>query len=189
MVGREELHGGLKIPSQAETFVKASANVRKKQEAVQKRKMLRGDKTSFNVGDRVLLRNIKELQRKGGKMERTSLGPLVILSLKGKLATLASLDAPQKTIANIDLLSQFIEPEERIPAKLKKVGTSPLASPSPPSPLPPSSPDPPPGKISGERQPTQSNGTFSYVTLSIIMLSSLLNDYTVWNFQFLNEYG
>ena len=195
MVGREELHGGLKIPSQAETFVKASANVRKKQEAVQKRKMLRGDKTSFNVGDKVLLLNIKELQRKGGKMERSSLGPLVILSLKGKLATLASLDAPQKTIANIDLLSPFIEPEERIPAKLKKVGTSPLASPSPPSlppppsPPPPSSPDPPPGTISGERQPTQSNGTFSYVTLSIIMLSSLLNDYTVLNFQFLNEYG
>ena len=191
MVGREELHGGLKIPAQAETFVKASANVLKKQKAVLKRKMLRGDKTSFNVGDKVLLLNIKELQRKGGKMERSSLGPLVILSLKGKLATLASLDAPQKTIANIDLLSQFIEPEERIPAKLKKVGTSPLASPSPPSSPspPPSSPDPPPGTISGERQPTQSNGTFSYVTLSIIMLSSLLNDYTVLNFQFLNEYG
>ena len=72
MVGREELHGGLKITSQAETFVKASANARKKQEAVLKRKMLRGDKTSFNVGDKVLLRNIKELQRKGGKMERSS---------------------------------------------------------------------------------------------------------------------
>ena len=116
-------------------------------------------------------------------MEDALLGPLVILSVRGKLATLASLDAPQKTVANIDLLTHFIEPEERIPAKLKKVGTSPLASPSPLPPPPPSSPDPPTGTLPGERQPTQSNGTFSYVTLSIIMLSSLLNDY-VLNFQF-----
>ena len=75
MVGREELHGGLKNTSQAETFVKATANVRKKQEAVKKRKMLRGDKTSFNIGDQVLLQNIKELQRKGGKME-DMVGPI-----------------------------------------------------------------------------------------------------------------
>ena len=51
MVGREELHGGIKIPAQAETFVKARANVLKKQKAVLKRKILRGDKTSFNVGE------------------------------------------------------------------------------------------------------------------------------------------
>ncbi|CAL8283363.1 unnamed protein product [Boreogadus saida] len=62
----------------------------------------------------------------------------------------------RKTVANSDNLTHFIEPEERIPAKLKKVGTSPLASPSPPPPPPPpSSPDPPLGTLPGERQPSQ----------------------------------
>ncbi|CAL8236782.1 unnamed protein product [Arctogadus glacialis] len=74
--------------------------------------------------------------------------------VKGKFATLASLNSPRKTVANIDNLTHFIEPEERIPAKLKKVGTSPLASPSPP---PPSSPDPPLGTSPGERQPSQTD--------------------------------
>ncbi|CAL8403351.1 unnamed protein product [Arctogadus glacialis] len=85
-------------------------------------------------------------------MESTFLGPFVVLLVRGKFATLASLNSPRKTVANIDNLTHFIEPEERIPAKLKKVGTSPLASPSPPPP-PPSSPDPPLG--TGERQPSQ----------------------------------
>ena len=137
----------------------------------------------FTIGDQVLIKNVKEQERKGGKMESTFLGPLVVLQVRGKFATLASLNSPRKTVANVDILTHFIEPE-RIPAKLKKVGTSPLASPSPPS------PDPPLGTLPGERQPSQSNSTFSYVTLySIIMISSLFNYYNVFNLQFLNESG
>ncbi|CAL8250633.1 unnamed protein product [Boreogadus saida] len=78
--------------------------------------------------------------------------------VRGKYATLASLNTPRKTVANSDNLTHFIEPEERIPAKMKKVGTSPLASPSPPpppTPPTPSSPDPPLGTLPGERQPSQ----------------------------------
>ena len=141
----------------------------------------------FTIGDQVLIKNVKAQERKGGKMESTFLGPLVVLQVRGKFATLASLNSPRKTVANVDILTHFIEPEERIPAKLKKVGTSPLASPSPPP--PPSSPDPPLGTL-GERQPSPSNSTFSYVTLySIIMISSLFNYYNVFNLQFLNESG
>ena len=144
----------------------------------------------FTIGDQVLIKNVKEQERKGGKMESTFLGPLVVLQVRGKFATLASLNSPRKTVANVDLLTHFIDQGERIPAKLKKVGNSPLASPSPsPPPPPPSSPDPPLGTL-GERQPSPSNSTFSYVTLySIIMISSLFNYYNVFNLQFLNESG
>ena len=116
-------------------------------------------------------------------MESTFLGPYVVLMVRGKYATLASLSTPRKTVANSDNLTHFIEPEERIPAKLKKVGTSPLASPSPPPPPPtpptPSSPDPPLGTLPGERQPSQSNSTFSYVTLSIIRISKSVFSNTI----------
>ncbi|CAL8403333.1 unnamed protein product [Arctogadus glacialis] len=120
--------------------------------------MKKGEVAVFTIGDQVLIKNVKEQERKGGKMESTFLGPFVVLLVRGKFDTLASLNSPRKTVANIDNLTHFIEPEERIPAKLKKVGTSPLASPSPPPP-PPSSPDPPLGTLPGERQPSQSNST------------------------------
>ena len=93
----------------------------KKQEAVRKLKLKKGDEAHFSIGDQVLIKNVKELQRQGGKMESALLGPLVLLSMRGKLALLASLDAPTPK-KNIDLLT-LIEPEERFPAKLKKVGT------------------------------------------------------------------
>ena len=182
MVLTEEVYRGL--DKQEDTFKVVNKNVAKKQEAVRKRKIKKGEVAVFTVGDQVLIKNVKEQERKGGKMESTFLGPLVVLQVRGKFATLASLNSPRKTVANVDILTHFIEPE-RIPAKLKKVGTSPLASPSPP----PSSPDPPLGTLPGERQPSQSNSTFSYVTLySIIMISSLFN-YYVFNLQFLNESG
>ena len=186
MVLTEEVYRGL--DKQEDTFKVVNKNVAKKHEAVRKRKIKKGEVGVFTIGDQVLIKNVKAQERKGGKMESTFLGPLVVLQVRGKFATLASLNSPRKTVANVDILTHFIEPEERIPAKLKKVGTSPLASPSPPP--PPSSPDPPLGTLPGERQPSQSNSTFSYVTLySIIMISSLFNYYNVFNLQFLNESG
>ena len=185
MVLTEEVYRGL--DKQEDTFKVVNKNVAKKQEAVRKRKIKKGEVGVFTIGDQVLIKNVKAQERKGGKMESTFLGPLVVLQVRGKFATLASLNSPRKTVANVDILTHFIEPE-RIPAKLKKVGTSPLASPSPPP--PPSSPDPPLGTLPGERQPSQSNSTFSYVTLySIIMISSLFNYYNVFNLQFLDESG
>ncbi|CAL8264520.1 unnamed protein product [Gadus morhua 'NCC'] len=147
-----EVYRGL--DKQEDTFKVVNKNVAKKQEAVRKRKIKKGEVGVFTIGDQVLIKNVKEQERKGGKMESTFLGPLVVLQVRGKFATLASLNSPRKTVANVDLLTHFIEPE-RIPAKLKKVGTSPLASPSPPP--PPSSPDPPLGTLPGERQPSQTD--------------------------------
>ena len=147
MVLTEEVYRGL--DKQEDTFKVVNKNVAKKQEAVRKRKIKKGEVGVFTIGDQVLIKNVKAQERKGGKMESTFLGPLVVLQVRGKFATLASLNSPRKTVANVDILTHFIEPEERIPAKLKKVGTSPLASPSPPP--PPSSPDPPLGTLPGER--------------------------------------
>ncbi|CAL8283342.1 unnamed protein product [Boreogadus saida] len=62
-----------------ETFKAVNKNVAKKQEAVRKRKIQKGEVAVFNIGDQVLIKNVKEQERKGGKMESTFLGPYVVL--------------------------------------------------------------------------------------------------------------
>lgn len=62
-------------------------------------------------------------------MESEMLGPLKIPDIKGKIDSLSN--NTTKTVANIDLITPFTEPEERFPAKLRKVSNSPLACPRP----------------------------------------------------------
>ncbi|XP_037624969.1 uncharacterized protein LOC119487946 isoform X3 [Sebastes umbrosus] len=58
------------------------------------------------------------------------LGPYKIIELEGKIAVLATSKGKGKLQTNIDLLTHYFQPEERIPAKLKKLSDpSPLAGP------------------------------------------------------------
>ena len=81
-------------------------------------------------------------------MESDMLGPMKIRSIEGKSVILVHKLGTR--IANFDQITRYYEPEERIPAKLQKLGCpSPLASCSPsthsPSPfLPGKSPSPAP---------------------------------------------
>ena len=63
---QEEVCEGLK--NQPAVFEAVQANVLKQQDRVRKRKLEQGWDDHFQVGDRVLKRNIREEQRKGGKM-------------------------------------------------------------------------------------------------------------------------
>ena len=139
MLQKEETHEGL--TKQPLVYEKVQRNVRSSQEKIRKRKMEKGWEDNFQVGDKVLKCNIREQQRKGGKMERDMLGPFTIIQLEGKVASLKGMKN-QNTIANVDQLTPFIEPEERIPAKLLHLRKSPLAPPSPKRCCTPPSPSP-----------------------------------------------
>ena len=95
-------------------------NVTSSQRRVKKRKEDRGQEDQFKIGDNVLMKNIRGQQRKGGKLERDMLGPYKIMDLNNKVTHLRPLHGTSTIIANIDHLVHYIEPEERVPAKLKR---------------------------------------------------------------------
>ncbi|XP_030281592.1 uncharacterized protein LOC115586585 [Sparus aurata] len=128
LLNLEEPCAGLK---KREDVQHVLANVRKSQDKVRKRKEDRGQEDNFKVGELVLQKNIRQEQRKGGKLEADFLGPLKIVELEGKSADLVSQRGQRKIKVNIDHLIHYVQPEERVPAKLRKVlVSSPLAGPS-----------------------------------------------------------
>ncbi|KAI4804868.1 hypothetical protein KUCAC02_026479 [Chaenocephalus aceratus] len=82
LVEREEIHEGLK--KQEAVFTEVKINMKRSQDKVRKRKVERGQEDNFQVGDQVLRRNVRQEQRKGGKLEDDWLGPFSILELEGK---------------------------------------------------------------------------------------------------------
>jgi len=84
---------------------------------VRKRKLAQGDHDGFKVGDQVLRKNIREEQRRGGKLERDLLGPFVVTNIQGKSADLKSTKGSTVAKINIDHLKRYVEPEVRIHAK------------------------------------------------------------------------
>ena len=100
-----------------DVYTKVVENIRKGQERVKKRKLAKGDNNNFMVGDKVLRKNIREEQWKGGKLEAEWLGTYVISNIEGKSADLKSAKGSTVSKINIDHLKQYVEPEERIPAK------------------------------------------------------------------------
>ena len=74
-----------------------------------------GVNDNFVVGDKVLRINIREEQRKGGKMEAEWLGPYVISNIEGKSVDLTNPKGTTMSKISIDHLKQYVEPEERIP--------------------------------------------------------------------------
>ena len=132
---KEVMSEGLK--EQGEVYKEVIHTVQKCQEKERKRKLLHGVDDHFRVGDFVLLKNIQQEQRKGGKMESEMLGPMKIGSIEGKSVTLVHTLGTR--IANFDQITRYIVPEERIPAKMQKLGcSSPLATCSPSTRSPPS---------------------------------------------------
>ncbi|XP_033962343.1 uncharacterized protein [Pseudochaenichthys georgianus] len=126
LVEREESHEGLK--KQEAVFTEVKNNMETSQDKVRKRKIERGQEDNFQVGDQVLRRNVRQEQRKGGKLEDDWLGPDSILELEGEKAIVAK--GTTKLQTNIDHLTHYFQPEERIPAKLQKLSDpSPLAGP------------------------------------------------------------
>ncbi|XP_034541395.1 uncharacterized protein LOC117814249 [Notolabrus celidotus] len=93
------------------------ANILDSQEKVRKRKMSKGEEDNFEVGDRVLRKNIRQEQRKGGKMEPDLLGPFAIVNIEGKSADLLQCNGRTIEKINIDHLKRYVEPQPRIPAK------------------------------------------------------------------------
>ena len=79
LVEKEVVSDGLK--EQGEVYKKVIHNIQKSQDKVCKRKLLYGVDDLFSVGDLVLLQNIQQEQRKGGKMESQMLGPMEIASI------------------------------------------------------------------------------------------------------------
>ncbi|XP_033966349.1 uncharacterized protein [Pseudochaenichthys georgianus] len=132
LVQMEEVFEGLK--KQEAVFAEVKSNITKSQNKIRKKKE-GGQVDNFQVGDLVLQRNKRSEQRKGGKLDADMLGPFRILNIEGKVADLATKKGKKTRRVNIDHLKHYIQPEERIPAKLQKVlDPSPLAAPLPSTP-------------------------------------------------------
>ena len=126
LVETEEIPEGLK--KQEAVFTEVKLNMKRSQDNVRKSKVRKGQEDNFQVGDQVLRRNVRHEQRKGGKLEDDWLGPFIILELEGKKAIVGK--GTKKLQTDIDHLTHYFQPEERIPAKLQKLSDpSPLADP------------------------------------------------------------
>ncbi|XP_034054773.1 uncharacterized protein LOC117534630 isoform X2 [Gymnodraco acuticeps] len=84
LVEMEEVHEGLK--KQEAVFTEVKHNMKRSQDNVRKSKVKKGQEDNFQVGDQVLRRNVRQEQRKGGKLEDDWLGPFIILELEGEKA-------------------------------------------------------------------------------------------------------
>lgn len=121
---------------------KAKENILRVQDKVKKRRSDMGTEDHFAVGDKVLKRNVRQEQRKGGKMESGMLGPFTIVKLEGKTAHLVSKKGKSVTKYNIDQLAPYNEPEARIPRKWPRIASPACPqerTPEPPQLSPPSS--------------------------------------------------
>lgn len=98
-------------------------NVEKVREKVRKRKTRQGQEDRFEVGDKVLRKNIREEQRKGGKMGSAMLGPFTISNIEGKGVDLVSEKGKAILKVNVDHLSRYIEAEPRLPHKWPTMAT------------------------------------------------------------------
>ncbi|RXN03986.1 gypsy retrotransposon integrase 1-like protein [Labeo rohita] len=89
-------------------------NVGKKQE----RRHRVATQAPFSVGQKVLRKNIRTQQRKGGKLERSWLGPYEIIFLKDKSADLRDEKGDIYPKINSDHLKLFKEETPRVPHRL-----------------------------------------------------------------------
>ncbi|KAL7383539.1 hypothetical protein ABVT39_012776 [Epinephelus coioides] len=125
LIKTEEICQGLR--DQVPVYNEVKANIEAKQQKVRKRKEDRGQADHFKVGDLVLKKNARQAMRKGDKLEASLVGPYKILKLEEKTAHLVSERGTQSKV-NIDHLTHYFQPEERIPAKIRKlIDPTPLA--------------------------------------------------------------
>ncbi|KAL7408412.1 hypothetical protein ABVT39_023108 [Epinephelus coioides] len=125
LIKTEEICQGLR--DQVPVYNEVKANIEAKQQKVRKRKEDRGQADHFKVGDLVLKKNARQAMRKGDKLEASLVGPYKMLKLEEKTAHLVSERGTQSKV-NIDHLTHYFQPEERIPAKIRKlIDPTPLA--------------------------------------------------------------
>ncbi|XP_026054616.1 uncharacterized protein LOC113040507 [Carassius auratus] len=93
-------------------------------EKVRKRKALQGQENRFNVGDKVLRKNVCEEQRKGGKIGSAMFGPFTVINNEGKSVDLVSEKVKATLKVNVDHLTRYIEPEPRLLHKWPKTGAT-----------------------------------------------------------------
>lgn len=152
IISNEEVCEGLQ--SQEVVYAEVTKNVKTTQDKIRRGKTKRGEEDGFQVRDLVFCKNVRQEQRKGGKLDADMLGPLKIVMLDGKSADLVSEKGKRTLKVNIDQLTHYFQPEERVPAKLKNLSAScegPSAPPVSPPPCegpsaPPVSPPPCEGK-------------------------------------------
>lgn len=126
LLNKEQTSKGMQ--EQQSVYSAVAQNIKKSQDKVRKRKEEKGHADNFQIGEMVLRKNIRQEQRKGGKMAPDMLGPFKIIKLEGKNADLITKKGKLTIKVNIDHLTHYTEPEERIPAKLKRLcESSPLA--------------------------------------------------------------
>ncbi|XP_049890788.1 uncharacterized protein LOC126384020 [Epinephelus moara] len=145
LIKTEEICQGLR--DQATIYKEVKANIEAKQQKVRKRKEDRGQADNFKVGDLVLKKNARQAMRKGDKLEASLVGPFKISKLEENTAHLVSERGKQSRV-NTDHLTHYFQPEERIPAKIKKL--------SDPTPLAGSRIDPPTTSVTPPARQTTS---------------------------------
>lgn len=77
-----EVCEGLK--SHEVVYAEVTKNAKSSQENICRREAKRGDEDSFQVGDLVLRKNIRQEERKGGKLDLDMVGPFKIMKPEGK---------------------------------------------------------------------------------------------------------
>ncbi|KAF4109768.1 hypothetical protein G5714_009020 [Onychostoma macrolepis] len=142
MVATEQLSEGL--TDRRETMEAVKLNISKSQDKVRKRKMERGQEDNFVVGDKVLVRNVRQENRKGGKMDPDMLGPFTVVKIEEKIVDVVSKKGKKTMTFNTDHLIKYVEPEPHIPKKWIPSNSASLPPPASPRPPPPASPRPPP---------------------------------------------
>ncbi|KAK7879084.1 hypothetical protein WMY93_034133 [Mugilogobius chulae] len=94
LLQREEVCDGLK--DQEQTHTQARANVLRSQQKTTLKRAKKGHEDHFKVGDLVLMKNIREEQRKGGKLEDDMLGPFSIINIQGKSVDLRATNGSEE---------------------------------------------------------------------------------------------
>jgi len=100
------------ISKKMEDIVKK--NVRKKQD----RRQRVANQAPLFLGQKVLRKNIRTQQRKGGKLERSWLGPYEVVHLQEKSADLRDENGKIFPKINTDHLKPFKEKTPRIPHRM-----------------------------------------------------------------------
>lgn len=114
-MAQETLSSGLQaLP---EHFAIAQQNMERARERVKRKREELGHDDEFKVGDKVLRQDIRQEQRKGGKMEKAMMGPFIITNIEAKSVDVVLLKGKIHQKINMDQLQRYIDPIPRIPHK------------------------------------------------------------------------
>ena len=102
-------------------------NVSKQHERTRRRLKSGAPKPNFKVGDQVWRQNIRNQQRKGGKLDANFLGPYTITAIQGKSADLQGENGAVFLKVKVDHLKIVKMEMPRIPRMMSKKNPTTLA--------------------------------------------------------------